>query len=188
MKIRPVKTKQELRQVYDMSVEYTNNHQTWREYLAKYKKFPDLFLGAWEGDKLIGEIFGFKFVEGVITLHSIAVFGTEWKKGIGTDLIRAFEKVASKYSPKVNVTSGREVEDFYQRVGWKPRGLLAVYEEGKRPPTNLSLVPLETHFRRRDKTTFPFFDISNMTSKERQNFERELKADEVNLVLEKRLR
>lgn len=188
MRIRPVKTKKELRQVYDMSVEYTNNHQTWREYLAKYKKFPDLFLGAWEGEKLIGEVFGFRFVEGVITLHSIAVFGTEWKKGIGTELIRAFEKVASKYSPKINVTSGREVEDFYQRVGWKPRGLLAVYEEGKKPPTDLSLVPLETHFRRRDKTTFPYFIFPEFSSDLRTEIEKKLNADEVNLVLEKKLK
>jgi GNAT superfamily N-acetyltransferase len=183
MQIRQVRTKQELRQVYDMSLEYTNNHQTWREYLAQYKRYPDLFFGAWEKDKLIGEVFGFRFVEGVITLHSIAVFGTEWKKGIGAKLLKTFENAVSKYSSKVNVTSGREVESFYEHLGWKPRGLLAVYEEGKRLPENLSLIPLETHFRRRDKTIFPFFVLPQGI--ERTDFERELGADEVNLVLEK---
>lgn len=188
MKIRQIKTKEELKEVYEMSKDYTNNHQTFREYLTKYKKYPDLFLGAWEGDKLIGEAFGYVRNDGFCELHSIAVFGLMWKKGIGKKLIRTFEKACSKYSSRIDVSTRGKPEGFYLKVGYKPRGLLAVYENGKHLPLGLDVQPLDTSVRRRDNTRFAFFLTPNIKADERKKLERKLKADEVCLVLEKRLK
>jgi len=188
MEIRKLRTKKEVKEVYLMSKDYTNNHQTWREYLAKHKKYPDLFLGVYEGDKLIGEVFGYVKDDGACELHSIAVHGLKWKRGIGRKLIRTFEKACKKYSSRLDVSTRGKPEGFYLKVGYKIRGLLAVYESGKHLPSGLDLKPLDTSVRRRDNTRFAFFLTPNIKAEERKRLERKLKADEVCLVLEKRLK
>jgi GNAT superfamily N-acetyltransferase len=188
MIIRTLKTDKELREVYSMSKSYTNNHQTWREYLAKHRKYPDLFFGVYEEEKLIGEAFGYVRDDGACELHSIAVHGKRWKKGIGRKLIKVFEKACKKYSSRLDVSTRGKPEGFYLRVGYKPRGLLAIYEHGRNLPSGLEIKPLDTSIRRRDNTRFAFFLTPNIESEERKRLEKQFKADEVCLILEKRLK
>ena len=188
MEIRRLKTEKEIKEVFAMSKDYTNNHQTFREYMAKYRKYPDLFFGAYDGDKLIGEAFGYLRDDGACELHSIAVHGLKWKRGIGRKLIRVFENACKKYSSRVDVSTRGKPEGFYLRVGYKVRGLLAVYEHGGHLPSGLNVQHLDTSIRRRDNTRFAFFLTPDIEGNERKRFERKLKADEVCLVLEKRLR
>jgi len=188
MIIRNIKTEAELKEVYKMSRDYTDNHQTFREYLAKFRQYSDLFFGVYENDELIGEAFGYVRDDGACELHSIAIAQKEWKKGLGRKLIRTFEKACKKYSSRLDVSTRGKPEGFYLRVGYKPRGLLAVYEHNRRMPENLDVEPLDTSIRKRDKTRFAFFLTPNIYPYERRKFERRLKADEVCLVLEKRLK
>jgi GNAT superfamily N-acetyltransferase len=188
MIIKIPETHDELLQVYNMSKDYTNNHQTWREYLSKNRKYPDLFFGAYEEGKLIGEAFGYVKDDGACGLHSIAVHGKRWKRGIGRKLIRVFEKACKKYSSRLEVSTRGKPEGFYLKVGYKPRGLLAVYEHGRTLPNDLKIKPSNKSIRRRDNTRFAFFLISNLTTRERKRLQHKFKADEVCLVLEKKLK
>jgi GNAT superfamily N-acetyltransferase len=188
MKIRNPKNHEELKQMYEMSKEYTDNHQTWREFLAKYKKNPDLFLVVYDGEKLIGEACGYVRNDGEGHLHSIAVFGTEWNKGIGTKLIHAFEKVCAKYASRLSVSTHGKPERFYQKVGYRLKGFLAVYENGRRMPKDLDIKPSTKSIRRRDDTRFAFFPVSQITSEERKSLESKLKADSICITFEKELK
>jgi len=188
MNIRQVRTKKELKEVYDMSTDYTNNHQTWKEFLAKYRKNPNLFLCIYDNGKLIGEAFGYIRNDGEGHLHSIAVFGTEWNKGIGTKLIKAFERACSKYCKSVSVSTRGKPERFYQKVGYNLQGLLAVYENGKKMPKDLDIKPSTTSLRKRDNTSFAFFETPNLIPEERKILEKKLRADEVCITFVKSLK
>lgn len=188
MIIRNPRNREELKQMYAMSKDYTDNHQTWREFLAKYRKNPDLFLVVYEGEKLIGEACGYVKRDGDCTLHSIAVFGTEWNKGIGTKLIHKFEEVCKKYSPKLEVATHGKPERFYQKVGYKLKGFLAVYENGRKMPADLDIKPSTRSIRKRDNTRFAFFPVFQITPEERKSLESKLKADSICITFEKELK
>jgi GNAT superfamily N-acetyltransferase len=189
MNIRNPKNREELKQMYDMSKSYTNNHQTWGEFLAKYRKHPDLFLVIYEGTKLIAEAFGYVREDGEGHLHSIAVFGTEWNKGIGTELIHAFERACSKYTSILSVSTKGKPEKFYRKVGYKLQGILAVYENGRKMPQSLDIKPSTKSIRQRDNTRFAFFPTSpEMTKQQIKDLELKLEADDICITFEKRLK
>ena len=56
----------------------------------RYREFPNLFLGAYLKNKLIGIVFGLpsRNNKKEIILRSIAVLVQYWRKGIGSELLK----------------------------------------------------------------------------------------------------
>ena len=71
------------------------------DYLKKeYSKYPNLYVGCYEDDQLIGIAYG--FIKGkIIILQGMAVKHNIWRKGIGSRILNFFEKQAKQTGMKI---------------------------------------------------------------------------------------
>ncbi|MCY0878751.1 MAG: GNAT family N-acetyltransferase [Firmicutes bacterium] len=106
----------------------------WSAFLARIARHPDLYLVALAGNRVVGVCYGSLSPEreGWATLEGIAVdLGTARgyaRKGIGTRLLRTFEKaVLAKGAVALGVGSAEDpgVERFYFKNGFHPVELVA---------------------------------------------------------------
>ena len=88
-----------------------------------FGKYPNTFLVIHADKQLIGAAFGWKRSEAEFCLNGIAVTAAYWRKGLGTQLLSAFEKQAAGYgAKKVSVGSAEgDAEKFYLHNGYIPQ-------------------------------------------------------------------
>ena len=99
-----------------------------------FMRHPNLFVASYEAQSLIGVCWGSLRGNEVI-LHGIAVREEQWRMGIGSQLLRRFEREARKAGAR-RISLGAplgEVEAFYVKNGYKPC-LLRVRVERERLP------------------------------------------------------
>src|SRR3989338_2580258 len=102
IKVLPQK---DLKNFWKIQVEYLDNWSF--EYLKKeHSKYPNLYIGCYEDNKLIGIAYGFIKKE-IIILQGIAVKHDIWRKGIGSKILNFFEKQA-KHTGKKIISVGSE--------------------------------------------------------------------------------
>ena len=80
----------DLKEFYRIYKDYTNGKMSLASLKRRYREFPNLFLGAYLKNKLIGIVFGLpsRNNKKEIILHSIAVLVQYWRKGIGSELLK----------------------------------------------------------------------------------------------------
>jgi len=117
IKVLPQK---DLKNFWKIQVEYLDNWSF--EYLKKeHSKYPNLYIGCYEDNKLIGIAYGFIKKE-IIILQGIAVKHDIWRKGIGSKILNFFEKQAKHTGKKIISVGSAEgfVEKFYLKNGYEP--------------------------------------------------------------------
>lgn len=132
MQIRPVDEK-DYAKVHAFQCEYLNR-EPFHDFVHRVEANPDLYLGAFDGDELIGICYGHPShkMESAINLQGIAVSLDESKgyarKGNGSKLIAAFEEaVKSRGCSLVDLGAADDlkVEHFYLKNGYQPYELAA---------------------------------------------------------------
>ncbi len=89
----------------------------------KFKRNPELFAAYYKNKNLIGVCWGFVKGKEAILLH-IGVDAKYWKKGIGRELLRFWERQV-RMSGKNRISLGAakgpiNVVGFYTKFGYKP--------------------------------------------------------------------
>lgn len=92
---------------------FGENRFTMRTILEKYQKYPSLFIGCFDREGLVGAVFGWPDTK-ILVVKAIAVVESHRRKGIGTALLRAFEKAAAAEGFESFVLGGQwEAVPFY---------------------------------------------------------------------------
>ncbi len=121
MKIRTVK-KDELNDVWELVKTYVDESIEKEEIEKYYILFPRMFVGCYKGKELIGvcipSLFGNE-----LYLKAICVRKEYWRKGIGSSLLKVFEKRVKEYNfEEITIPSADIwwVEQFYLKNGYLP--------------------------------------------------------------------
>lgn len=129
-KIRPIQ-QDDFKKSHEFQCRYLDE-ENYGAFLKRVKENPDLYFGAFDGDKLIGICYGHpsKNVKSAMNLQGIAVNHnkTYLRKGIGSKLMRKFEKTAKEKGKKrisLGSSDDRKVEKFYLKHRYKPFELVA---------------------------------------------------------------
>lgn len=115
----------DLRDAFDLKTEYLDDsdYGGWKQ---RREAFPDLFLAARVQDRVVGICYGWPAVaEGLpdsIVLQGIAVADAWSSRGIGSQLLSAFELAAlERGAASVSLGSaGGYVDRFYSKNGYEP--------------------------------------------------------------------
>lgn len=91
-----------------------------------YREHPELLVGAYDDDQLVGHCLGIPRSEGEVELNGIAVDQPYQRRGMGTKLLSAFEdRVSSRGFQRVSLGSaGGYVDEFYIENGYSPDSVL----------------------------------------------------------------
>tara|TARA_Y100000310_G_C20148567_1_gene563604 strand:+ start:43 stop:540 length:498 start_codon:yes stop_codon:yes gene_type:complete len=162
MKIETI-PKKDLRKAYEIYHDYTDG-KSFSFFSSKFKKKPGLYVACYDKDELIGICTGYNRTR-VTVLDGIAVIKKYWRKGIGSKLLRFFEKQVKKHGKKiVSVgTAGGYVEKFYMKNKYNPESFLVTFMKKKK-----IYIPTKEYKPR-------------LKSKIKKQY----KADEVNYIMEK---
>lgn len=100
-----------------------------------YEDAPQLFVGAYEDDELVGYCLGLRRSEERVELHGIGVQPAYRREGIGTRLVEAFEsRVARSDADRISVGSaGGYVDRFYRGNGYRPDSILVRVDPDESP-------------------------------------------------------
>jgi GNAT superfamily N-acetyltransferase len=110
---------------YKMQYTYLDR-ESFEDFQTKAQRFHDLYMGAFDQDKLLGIVYGhiggkegYPVLQGICVDLDRGIAG----QGIGTKLLKAFEN-AIQEKGYANVTVGStndfKVERFYMKNGWYP--------------------------------------------------------------------
>ena len=115
--------KGELKEFYEMQQTYLDIENS-ATFFKNLGAFPDLYLGAFEGRKLVGIAYAGLRNEGIYLRGICVDLGGGYQRlGIGSLLLKAFEKAVScRGQRKLSVGSAPDpkVEKFYIKNGYAP--------------------------------------------------------------------
>lgn len=89
---------------------------------VQYNLFSNLYIGCYDNNnKLIGLAYGFP-KRNMIILQGICVLHKQWRSGLGTKILKYFEKQVKKTGKKIVSVGSAEgfVEKFYLSNGYLP--------------------------------------------------------------------
>ncbi len=98
---------------------------------AKFKKFPQFFIGIFHDKELVGLICGFPR-DDYLLMSEIAIDSRFHGRGYGEKLVREFEKKAHKYK-KIHAGAEDNAIGFYTKMGYKPFLLIQVLKKDYKP-------------------------------------------------------
>lgn len=155
----------------------------------KWSKRPSLVIACYDKQKLIGICTGFKR-KGFIILGSIAVEGKYQRKGIGSKMLRFFEKEARKLGERTLSVASAEgyVERFYLMNKFKPSSLLVRIRRNKVPKNYNERGFDIVKERGNQHVKILYIDITKKYNPKLKNIiKRKYNAYEVLYILEKKL-
>lgn len=104
-----------------------------------YESHPSLFVGCYDGDKLISLAWA-RYEGEELILGGICVKGDYWGQGIGSQTLGFLEKQVKKYEENsLSVGVGGDTEAFYLKNGYAPTFLLVRIKPKKLPPNYRAL-------------------------------------------------
>lgn len=109
---------------------YVNRAESIEAFRDRYREHPDLFLGAYDDDELVGHCLGRPRSDRTVELEGIAVERSHQRRGIGTELLESFEdRVSALGFQRVTLGSaGGYVDEFYVENGYAPESVLVRHE------------------------------------------------------------
>lgn len=98
---------------------------------------PEWFRGAYLDNELVGICCGVEH-DGAVILQSIAVLFDHWRKGIGTRLLRDFEKIVFGDTDVAGISLGSAddapTERFYLKNGYRAKSVMLTVRRDVVPP------------------------------------------------------
>ena len=95
---------------------------------AKFKEFPNYFIGIYLGKELVGVICGFPR-EDYLLIGELAVDFRFQRRRFGEKLVKKFEKIGFEKFNKINVGALNNAIEFYKSLNYDPF-LLIQFEKG----------------------------------------------------------
>lgn len=109
-------------------------YRTYGYVTEQHSRLPELFLGAHNGNKLVGVLFGY-VKRNIVLLGEMAVHANYQKQGIGRKLIVELERRVLRLKKRKIVLGAREgTEKFYLKLGYTP--LVFVQIRHKKVPSD----------------------------------------------------
>ena len=104
-----------------------------------YAENPDLFVGIFDGEDLIGICYGMNWRRQLeyVVLEGIATLVSYWRSGAGSQLIQFFEEQVRRRGQRgitVGVAADLKTENFYLKNGYQPTRLCAKVPRQALPP------------------------------------------------------
>lgn len=186
MEIRKVR-KEELEKIHQLEKEWVGHDQGFDDFRKRYRKWPETFIVSTEENEIIGIATG--RMEGEkMGLESIGVREDCQKQGIGSKLLKEFERKSKKYAEKVTAASADNIEDFYTSNGYKPVQIMLQIKK-KNLPDNYSNEDEITEEKDIDEETkFLYADFDRYSENLRDNLKEKFNAFEVNTIYEKKVK
>ncbi|RLG20624.1 hypothetical protein DRN74_05020 [Candidatus Micrarchaeota archaeon] len=179
----------DLRNVWKLQKEYVDEKTKLKEIKELYLKYPKLFVGCYIKNKLIGICIPGIF-DKEIYVKGIAVEHNYWKKGIGSRLLKLFEKqLKSLGKKKVTVPSADIdwVEGFYLKNRYKPIQFLIKVKREKLSKDYKNKGYKILNERAEGKYKIFYINIGKYDPKLRERLKILFNADEVIYIMEKKL-
>jgi len=158
-----------------------------------YTEYPNLFVGAFDDEKLIGICYGFDSKDkDYVLLEGIATIFDYWRKGIGSDLLKKFEQQVKKREKKfitLGCASDEKTEKFYLKNDYKPTMYLARIKKKDLPASYESLTKGYDFIEKKDEddSVKLYFKAEQYDIAKRIKLQKQLNAYEVIYIMEKAL-
>ena len=178
----------DLESAFQINEEYLSASR--KEFFRWYKQNPDLFMGVFDDELLVGICYGMNWerqaecviLEGIATIHS------HWRSGAGSLLIKFFEEQVKKRGMK-RVTLGSapdlKTENFYLKNGYKPTRLCAKLRTADLPDDYLGKGYDFCEVRQSGDEVNLYVDAAVRDKRFQAKLRDELGAKEVIFILEK---
>ena len=118
----------ELEELLAFERRYTKRDATLEAFREAFETLPELYVVCEHDGGIVGEASGRVDGEKVVLL-SIAVEPNYRGRGIGGEILQAFEDRAREYAETVSVASADNVEGFYRAFGYEPAKILLQVDE-----------------------------------------------------------
>lgn len=167
---------------------YVGTETTLDAFRDRYRDTPELFVGYFEDDELIGEASGrYRRDDDVVELTAIGTKNGREHEGIATGVLEAFEANAAAYADRVSVASADNVEGFYRACGYEPAEILLQVPEDTLPADYDERVPLAGERAPSDDWRFLYAAIDEYSETLRDDYADRVNAAEVNTIYQKPL-
>lgn len=116
--------------------QYTASDESVETVRRWYRARPELFVGAYDCEELVGYCLGGERTVERVELEGIGVARSHRRRGVGTQLLGAFEERAAALGfERVGLGSaGGYVDEFYHGNGYSPESVLVRLDSGDEPP------------------------------------------------------
>lgn len=184
----------DIKKALSIAKEYLNEKP--REFLSWYEKYPELFVGCYKDDELIGICFGYPFSEekpkekDKILLKGIAIKKQYSKKKYGSNLIAFFEEVVGNRKEKIITLGSAEeyVEKFYIKNSYEPvEYLITVSKDKTLKETNNKKYKISKKIIT-DKGIKLYIKTRKYEPKKKEELKSMFGADEVIYIFEKKIK
>ena len=177
----------ELDALHELEVDYCESGESAERIRERYARYPDLFVVAVLDSEVVGEVSGFPR-DGEVTLKAMSVLHRHQRRGIGRQLITAFEQSAARYADTVNLASGEEAEPFYLACGYRPQSLMVGMHTADLPADYRDTEYPITGERVRDGRTFVYLAAPTYDPALKQAVRARFQAAGINYIFVKRVR
>ena len=124
-----------------LNPEGKRRYRTFAYVKKQYAREPSLFIGAYDGEKLIGITFGY-IKKNTVLLGEMAIDKNHRGKGIGSKLLQQFEeRVHSLGKTVIELGAQERAEEFYMKNNYEP--ILFVQIKHAEVPKNYQNLPFE---------------------------------------------
>lgn len=160
------------------------------EFFPWYAENPDLFVGIFDDNALIGICYGMNWRRqpGYVVLEGIATRVPYWRSGAGSQLIQFFEEQVRRRGQQgvtVGVAADLKTENFYLKNGYQPTRLCAKVSRQALPPTYTEL-GYDFCERREEGEDVVLYVATTVHNKQLQaSLKADLGAHEVIFIMEK---
>lgn len=178
----------ELETAFAINEEYLSASRD--EFFQWYAENPDLFVGIFDDNALIGICYGMTWRRqpNYVVLEGIATREPYWRSGAGSQLIQFFEEQVrqrGKQGITVGVAADLKTENFYLKNGYQPTRLCAKVPRQALPSTYTEL-GYEFCETREEGEAVVLYVATIMRDKQLQTkLQADLGADEVIFIMEK---
>ena len=178
----------DLETAFAINEEYLSaSHQ---EFFQWYEENPDLFVGSFDDDALIGIAYGMTWRRqpGYVVLEGIATRVQYWRSGAGSQLIQFFEEQVRRRGQQgitVGVAADLKTENFYLKNGYQPTHLCAKIPRQALPVTYTQLGYDFCESREEGEDVVLYVATTVRDKQLQANLKADLGAHEVIFIMEK---
>lgn len=166
--------------------DFVGTETTLDAFRARFRETPSLFVGAFEGEELVGEASGrFEPTDEAVELTAIGTRNGREREGIASRVLTRFEANASAYADRVSVASATNVEGFYRANGYEPETILLHVDADALPPDYEDRIPLRGERTPAPGRRFLYVDVAEYSPEYRDDLAERVNADHANTIFEK---
>ncbi len=174
----------ELPALLDMEKEHTKNTESLEDITKRFNENPDLFIGCFKEDTLIGEITGF-VKDKKVMIKSISVDIKYRGQGIGQRILSFFESRVRKQGKKISVTCKNGYsQHFYMKHGFTPKILLLKIKKSNLPKNYKEQHTIKKEEQDKD-TVLIYIKINALDDELMNMLKQKFNAHEAKFILEK---